>query len=133
MSEEAVVEGRRSGGEMARLAGLYAGSGMGRRAFCSLYGMGLSTLSRHLRQLRQGSGEVRSDGGGRGEVRSSRAIDGVGGCALVEVERGAAVVAAGAEQARALRVELQHGRSVSVGRGFDAETLRRLVDVLERL
>ena len=120
MSGEAgVVVGRRSRAEIARLAGLYAASGMGRSEFCSRHGMALSTLNRHLKKQRQ---------------RNHAGNDGGGGCALVEVELSAAVVPVpDGDQAGALMVVLQNGRSVSVGCGFDGETLRRLIAVLERL
>ncbi len=109
--------GRRSRAEIARLAGLYATSGMGRSEFCFRHGMALSTLNRHLNKQRQ---------------RNHAGNDG-GGCPLVEVEMSAAVVPViDGDQAGALKVLLQNGRSVSVGCGFDGETLRRLVAVLER-
>ena len=120
MSGEAgVVVGRRSRAEIARLAGLYAASGMGRSEFCRRHGMALSTLNRHLKKQRQ---------------RNHAGNDGGGGCPLVEVELSAAVVPVpDGDQAAALMVVLQNGRSVSVGCDFDGETLRRLVAVLERL
>lgn len=120
MSEEAgAVVGRRSRAEIARLAGMYATSGMGRSEFCSRHGMALSTLNRHLKKQRQ---------------RNHPVNDGGAGCPLVEVEMSAALVPVpDGDQAGALTVVLQNGRSVKVGCGFDGETLRRLVTALERL
>lgn len=119
MSGEAgAVVGRRSRAEIARLAGLYAASGMGRSKFCSRHGLALSTLNRHLKKQGQ---------------RNHPGNDGGGGCPLVEVEMSAAVVPTTPGEAGALTVVLQNGRRVSVGCGFDGETLRRLVAVLERL
>jgi len=80
--------------------------------------MALSTLNRHLKRQRQWNHPV-NDGGG--------------GCPLVEVELSASVVPTTAGEAGALMVLLQNGRRVSVGCGFDSETLRRLVTALERL
>ena len=119
MSGEAVVVvGRRSRVERARLAGLYGTGGMGRSEVCRRHGMALSTLNRHLKKQRQ---------------RNHAGNDGGRGCPLVEVELGAAVVPVTAGDAGALVVLLQNGRRVRVGCGFDGETLRRLVAVLERL
>ena len=118
MSGAAVVVGRRSRAEITGPAGLYGTSGMGRSEFCRRHGMALSTLNRHLKKQRQ---------------RNHAGNDG-GGCHLVEVEMSAAVVpVTDGEQAGALMVLLQNGRRVRVGCGFDGETLRRLVAVLERL
>lgn len=118
MSEEAgAVVGRRSRAEIARLAGLYAASGMGRSEFCGRHGLALSTLNRHLKKQRQ---------------RNHAGNDG-GGCPLVEVEMSASVVPTATGEAGALTVLLCNGRRVSIGCDFDGETLRRLVAVLERL
>lgn len=118
MSGEAgVVVGRRSRAEIARLAGLYATSGMGRSEFCSRHGMALSTLNRHLKKQRQ-----RNHAGNEG-----------GGCPLVEVEMRASVVPITAGDDGLLTVVLCNGRRVRVGCGFDSETLRRLVTLLEGL
>ena len=119
MSGAAVVVGRRSRVDRARLAGLYGTGGMGRSEFCGRHGMALSTLNRHLKKQRQ---------------RNHAGNDGGRGCPLVEVELGAAVVpVTDRDQAGALTVVLQNGRRVRVGCDFDGETLRRLVAVLERL
>ena len=119
MSGAAVVVDRRSRVEIARLAGLYGTSGMGRSEFCGRHGLALSTLNRPLKKKQQ---------------RNHAGNDGGRGCALVEVELSAAVVpGTDRDQAGALTVMLQNGRSVSVGCDFDSETLRRLVAVLEQL
>jgi len=120
MSGEAVsVVHRRGGAEIARVASLYQASGLGRSEFCRRHGLALSTLNRHLKK--QQHQEHRGDGG-------------VGRRPLVEVELAAAVspVCTG-DQPGALTVLLPNGRKVEVGDGFDDETLRRLVAVLERL
>jgi len=120
MSGEAVsVVHRRGRAEIARVASLYRASGLGRSEFCRRHGLALSTLNRNLKKQQQQ--EHRGDGGvGRGP--------------LVEVELAAAVspVCSG-DQPGALTVLLSNGRKVEVGDGFDDETLRRLVAVVERL
>ena len=118
MSGEAVsVVHRRGHAEIARLASLYRASGLGRSEFCRRHGLALSTLNRHLKKQQQ---QEHRGGVCRGP--------------LVEVELAAAVspVCPG-DQPGALTVLLSNGRKVEVGDGFDDETLRRLVAVLERL
>ena len=68
MAEESGVGVRRRGRqEVARLAGLYRKSGMGRSEFCRSHGMALSTLARHLKKQ---SGEQRlSENAMAGESR----------------------------------------------------------------
>ncbi|MGC9199800.1 MAG: hypothetical protein ACP5E5_12830 [Acidobacteriaceae bacterium] len=78
MSREAVVVGRRSRAEIARLAGMYATSGMGQGEFRFRRGTPLSALNRHLNKQRQ-----RNHAGNEG-----------GNCALVEVEMSTSVVPA---------------------------------------
>jgi DNA-binding transcriptional ArsR family regulator len=51
MGEESrLVVGRRGRAEIARLAGLYRTSEMGRSEFCRIHGLALSTLGRHLKK-----------------------------------------------------------------------------------
>lgn len=116
MAEESgVVVRRRSRAEIARLAGLYGTSGMGRSEFCRSHGISLSTLNRHLKKP---SGERKQD-------RPSRFL-------AVEV-----AVASPSDMNRkpasGLAVSLSRGRRVEVSCGFDEETLAQLVAVLERL
>ena len=119
MSGESVgVVRRRGRAEIARVAGLYRASGLGRSAFCRRHGMALSTLNRHLKKQQQ----------------EHRDADGVGRGPLVEVELAAAVSPIGTgDQPGSLRVLLSNGRRVEVGDGFNDATLRRLVAALEQL
>jgi hypothetical protein len=120
MSGEPVsVVHRRGRAEIARLASLYRTSGLGRSEFCRRHGLALSTLNRHLKKQLEHQ-EYRVDD----DVRSP----------LVEVKLAAAVSPActGARPG-SLMLLLSSGRRVEVGDGFDDETLRRLVVVLERL
>ena len=121
MSGESVeVVHRRGRAEIARVAGLYRSSGLGRSAFCRRYGMALSTLNRHLTKQQQH--EEHHD------------ADGVGRSPLVEVELAAAVSPIGTgDQPGSLTVLLSNGRRVEIGDGFNDETLLRLVAVLEQL
>ena len=119
MTEESgLVVGRRGRAEIARLAGLYRTSGMGRSEFCRVHGLALSTLGRHLKK--QSSAQSGSDG-----VGSSRLV-------AVEVAATQAQASTG-KRTDVLTVLLFNGRKVEVGCGFEAETLARLVTVLERL
>lgn len=119
MAEESgLVVGRRGRAEIARLAGLYRASGMGRSEFCRIHGLALSTLGRHLKK------QSRAQSGSNGVVASR----------LVAVEVAATLARASTgNRTDVLTVLLFNGRKVEVGCGFKAETLARLVTVLERL
>jgi hypothetical protein len=97
MSGESVgVVHRRGRAEIARVAGLYRASGLGRSAFRRRHGMALSTLNRHLKKQRQ---------------QEHRDADGVGRGPLVEVELATAVSPIGTgDQPGSLTVLLSNGR-----------------------
>jgi hypothetical protein len=116
MAEESgVVVRRRSRAEIARLAGLYGTSGMGRSEFCRSHGISLSTLSRHLKK----------PCGGLGHKEPSR---------LVPVELGVpSSCDMNRKPASALTVLLSKGRRLEVNCGFDGKTLAQLVTLLESL
>lgn len=118
--ETGVVVHRRDRAEIARVASTYRASGLGRSEFCRRHGMALSTLNRHLQKQFQEEASLGNDD----DVRSP----------LVEVKVAAAVspVCTG-DRPCASTLLLFNGRRVEVGDGFDDETLRRLVSVLERL
>jgi hypothetical protein len=116
--ETAVVVHRRSRAEVAQLASSYQASGLGRSEFCRRHGLALNTLKRHLKKQQQ---------------LDHRGNDGVGRSSLVEVELATAVGLVSTEnQPESLTVLLSNSRRVEVGHGFDDETLRRLIAVLER-
>jgi hypothetical protein len=100
---------RRTAGEIAELLADYRQSGQGQREFCQQRGIGLSTLQNYLR-------------GGR----SGRKAQG-----LVEVE----LVAGNRVDAKARSLELTttNGYRISVGRGFEAGDLIRLVKTIEQI
>jgi transposase len=108
------IKRRRSRAEIEQLVAEYEASGLGRTAFCQQRGLSLSTLARYRRRQEQTVGE-----GAEGK------------CWLaVEVSGSAAV--GGGERASGLAVVLPGGRRIAVGRGFDADTLQRLLAVVER-
>jgi hypothetical protein len=90
------------------LAAEYEASGLSRQEFCDERGVPLKTLARYLARLRR-------------DKKGDRAPQ------WVAVE-----VAALGGNTGALAVVLGGGRRVEVTRGFDADTLRRLLAELER-
>ena len=108
------VKRRRSRAEIEELAAEYKGSGLGTAAFCQLKGLSRSTFARYRKRQEQ---TVRKATGGKHWV-------------AVEVSGSAAI--AGGERASSLAVVLASGRRIEIGRGFDADTLQRLLAVVER-
>ena len=100
---------RRSRAEANQLAIECEASGLSQREFCEQRGVPLKTLARYLtRHRREQSGKKRMP-------------------QWVAVE-----VAAKRGDPAELSIILAGGRRIEVRRGFDAETLRRLVAALER-
>ena len=111
MSEEQVgVRRRRSRAETEQLAAEYATSGLSRQEFCRQHGLALSTLQRYRK---------------RGQAPAV-------GNRWLTVELSGANQARGSEAGSGLALVLSRGRRIEVGRGFDPETLSRLVKLLER-
>jgi hypothetical protein len=108
------IKRRRSRAEIEQLVAEYEASGLGRTAFCQQRGLSLSTLARYRRRQEQTAGEA---------AEGKRWL-------AVEVSGSAAV--AGGERTSGLAVVLPGGRRIEVGRGFDADTLTRLLAVAER-
>jgi transposase-like protein len=108
---------RRSPAEVAAVVAAFEQSGLNRTEYCRQHGLSLSTLNRH----RQGTSEAR-----RITPRSvSQAEPAV---SLIPVD----VVDGTHKSARmAIYVELAGRRRIGIDEGFDAETLRRLIAVLE--
>ena len=100
---------RRSREEANRLAAECEQSGLSQREFCEQHGVPLKTLVRYLARYRR---EQR----GKNQTRQWVAVE-------VGAKRGA-----GAE----LSIVLVGGRRIEVTRGFDVETLRRVVIALEQ-
>lgn len=117
MSEEQVPvrRPRRSSLAIEQLVEEFVQSGLRPSEFCRRHGVVLSTLHRYLRK--------------RKEAGSA----GAGGGALVAVELSGVSPLPGQDTSSVLAVVLNSKRRIEVGRGFDAATLARLVNVLERL
>lgn len=108
------VKRRRSRAEIEQLVAEFETSGMGRTAFCLQRELSLSTLARYRN---------------RQEHRVRKATEGKRWLA-VEVS-GSAQTARG-QRDSGLAVVIPGGRRIEVGRGFDADTLQRLLAVVER-
>lgn len=117
--ETGVVVRRRSRAEIARVASCYRASGLGRSEFCRRHGLALSTLNRHLQRQFVEDGRRDSDVVVRGPLVEVKLADAVSHVSNVD-------------RPTSLKVLLSNGRRVEVGDGFDDQTLRRLVAVLER-
>ena len=102
---------RRSRAEVEQLVAEFEASGLGRTAFCQQKGLSLSTLARYRRPQQPRAGEA-----------GKRWL-------AVEVARGEAMAGGGTS---GLAVVLPGGRRVDVDRGFDADTLKRLLGVMAR-
>lgn len=106
------IRRRRSRAEVEQLVAEYEASGLGRTAFCQQAGLSLSTLARYRKRQQEAVGET---GQGKGWL-------------AVEVS-GARTRAD--NDSSGLAVALPSGRRIEIGRGFDAETLKRLLAVVE--
>jgi hypothetical protein len=115
MSEAGVVQRRRSGAEVEALVGEFEASGLTRAAFCVQRGVALATLDKYRRRVQR------------------KARPGAGLLLPVEVDsRSSRDAGSGAGGDGVLVVESGSGRRIEVRRGFDAETLERLLTVLDR-
>ena len=116
MSELGVVRRRRSLAEVEALVAEFEASGLKREAFCRQRGLGVGTLDKYRRRAQSGR-------------RSS-----AGPILPVEVVWSTAQTpTSDSERDCDLVVELRSRRRIEVRRGFDAETLERLLTVLDRV
>ena len=99
---------------MEQLVAEYDSSGLGRTAFCQQRGLSLSTLSRYRRRQGQKTG------------------DAADGKRWLAVEVAASAAGASGGRTSGLAVVLAGGCRIEVGRGFDADTLARLLAVVGR-
>jgi len=113
-TQEVKIRRRRSRAEVEQLVAEYEVSGLNRTAFCQQRGLSLSTLVRYRRRQQQRVGE------GDNEKR------------WLAVEVSGVTAVAGGERASGLAVWLPGGWRIEIGRGFDADTLKRLLVVVER-
>jgi hypothetical protein len=100
----------RNRAEADQLAAEYEASGLTREAFCRERDVPLKTLCRYVTQYRRQKGDT---------MQSPRFVQ-------VELTTPASI-------GSALSVLLPGGRRIEVGRGFDAGTLRQLLNVLEQV
>ena len=113
MSEAGSVRRRRSRVEVEKLVAEYEASGLTRDVFCQQRGLSVVTLDKYRRRVQKWA---RS---GTGPMLPVEMVLSTGSnCAA----RGYGV----------LVVESRSGRRIEVGRGFDAETLERLLTILDK-
>ncbi len=108
---------RRSPAEVATVVAAFEQSGLSRTEYCRQHGLSLSTLNRH----RQGTSEGR-------RITPRPVSQALPTVSLIPVD---VVDGSHKSPCMALYVELAGDRRIGVGAGFDAETLRRLIAVLE--
>jgi hypothetical protein len=114
-SEEVKVRKRRSSREIEQLVAEFETSGLRQGKFCHKHGLALSTLQRRLRRRR---------------LEEDRQSEGKG---LIEVKVVGTQRNGGGAEGSALEVVLAEGRRIEVRRNFDAETLARLIRVIEEI
>jgi hypothetical protein len=114
MSEAGSVRRRRSRVEVEKLVAEYEASGLTRDVFCQQRGLSVVTLDKYRRRVQKW------------------ARSGAGPMLPVEV-----VLSTGSNCAArgygVLVVESRSGRRIEVVRGFDAETLERLLTILDKV
>jgi len=115
MSESGAVRRRRSRTEVEALVAEFEASGLMRAAFCHARGLAVGTLDKYRRRVQS--------------KPQSRA----GALLPVEVFSSPSRHADSETHDGELTVELRSGRRIEVRRGFDAETLERLLTVLDRV
>jgi len=117
MTNEQGVAGkkRRTAAEIEQIVREFENSGLNRSQFCRQQGLTLGVLNRCLRRLQaSGCGVGKGDGLMAVELAGKRRdAEAAGSCGLV--------------------LGLGRGRTIAVSAGFDAATLERLVQVLERM
>ena len=116
MSETGAVEfvrRRRSRAEAEELVREFEASGLRRQVFCAGRGLSVAALDKYRRHVAAATQEAASSEG--------RLL-------AVEVMPGNSA----SKVSTALCVELANGRRIEVGSGFDGETLKRLLSVLEQ-
>jgi hypothetical protein len=114
MSEVEFARRRRSRAEIQTLVAEFEASGLKRGAFCRQRGLAIGTLDKYRRRVQ------------------SKPYSGAGSLLPVEVAPSMALDVHGvAGRDGTLVVELRSGRRIEVHRGFDAESLKRLLSVLD--
>ena len=118
MTSEQAVAGkkRRTTAEIEQIVREFENSGLNRSQFCRQQNLTLGVLNRCLRRLQAG--------GGSGAERGDR---------LIAVELASKIRDVESARSCGLAVVLGRGRRIVVSTGFDATSLQRLVQVLERM
>ena len=127
------VRRRRNREEVEQLVIGYRSSQLPRKEYCRLHGIGLSTLDRYLhqwhRQVSHGGKEVAAEG-------RLVAVELAGAASVPAVPVPVRHVDTKSSEAMArpsgLTVCLSGQRRIEVQRGFDANVLKQLVELLER-
>ena len=115
MSEAGSVRRRRGRVEVEKLVAEYEASGLTRDVFCQQRGLSVAAFDRYRRRVQK------------------RARSGAGPMLPVEVVLSTAQGSKCATRGDVgLVVESRSGRRIEVGRGFDAETLERLLTILDK-
>lgn len=114
MGEAGAVRKRRSRAEVEALVADFEASGLMRAAFCQQRGLAVGTLDKYRRGVQR------------------KPPSGAGTLLAVEVVSSPSRYAANETHDGVLTVELRSGRRIEVYRGFDAQTLERLLAVLDR-
>ncbi len=110
MDEQQRIGRHRSRAEADQLVAEYAASGLTRQEFCNRKGVPMKTMARYVARYRR-------ENAGQGGAQRWVGVE-------VAEQRG---------DGEELAVVLSSGRRIEVKRGFDADTLRRLVIELERV
>lgn len=135
MRKEPVVgkrQRRRNRVEVDELLDAFEASGLRRREFCVKHGVALGTLD-FWRKRRRQEGDTKASNRQARLKMDARAEAASGGSRLVAVELAGWPERTRTEMAGGgLAVVVSQGRRIEVSRGFDAGTLERLLDVLER-
>jgi len=108
------IKRRRSRAQIESLVAEFESSGLSRTEFCQQRGLSLSTLARYRRRREQMSGEAAE------------------GKRWLAVEVSGDSARAGGAMASGLAIVVPGGPRIEVGRGFDADTLKRLLAVMEQ-
>ena len=116
MSDAGSVRKRRSRVEVEKLVAEYEASGLTRDGFCQQRGLSVTVLDKYRRRVQKWA---RSGAGPMLPVE-----------VVLSTAQGSSCVARGAG---VLVVESRSGRRMEVGRGFDAETLERLLTILDKV
>ena len=115
MSEAVSVRKGRSRVEVEKLIAEYEASGLTRDGFCQQYGLSVAAFYKYRQRVQQWASS------GAGPMLPVEVV-----LSKAQGSRWAGRVDGG------LVVESRSGRRIEVGRGFDAETLERLLTILDK-